>query len=165
MKYFAYGSNMSCARLKARVPSARSLGCYALRQHDLRFHKSGLDGSAKCDAFFTGDDSDTLFGVLYDIADADKPRLDAVEGLGRGYDEKTIVVYSPDGSSETATTYFANIIDKAMNPYHWYLEHVLVGARETELPWEYVQARISSITAIDDPDPGREARERAVHHS
>ena len=43
MKYFAYGSNMSFARLQARVPSARSLGCYALRQHDLRFHKSGLE--------------------------------------------------------------------------------------------------------------------------
>jgi hypothetical protein len=163
MKYFAYGSNMSVARLQARVPSAVALGCYALRQHDLRFHKSGLDGSAKCDAFFTGNDTDTLFGVLYEIEPAEKPALDRIEGLGRGYDEKIVTVYGGNGSVETATTYFANIIDKAMSPYDWYLKHVLVGALETELPWEYVQARIKTVMPMADPDPERDRGERAIY--
>ena len=52
-----------------------------------------------------------------------------------------------------------------MTPYSWYLEHILVGARETELPWEYVRARITPINAVADPDPEREARERAIHNN
>ncbi len=48
MKYFAYGSNMSLARLKGRVPSAKRLGMFCLRNHQLAFHKiSKKDGSAK----------------------------------------------------------------------------------------------------------------------
>ncbi|TNF88372.1 MAG: gamma-glutamylcyclotransferase, partial [Gammaproteobacteria bacterium] len=39
--YFAYGSNMSPARLQARVPSARPLGVYRLKGHRLSFHKRG----------------------------------------------------------------------------------------------------------------------------
>jgi hypothetical protein len=54
MLYFAYGSNMSVSRLVARTPSAQPLGRCALRGHQLRFHKVGGDGSAKCDAFHTG---------------------------------------------------------------------------------------------------------------
>lgn len=49
--YFAYGSNMSSARLRARVPSCRPIGIAFLPGHELRFHKRSKDGSGKCDAF------------------------------------------------------------------------------------------------------------------
>ena len=58
---------MSSARLKARVPSARKLGRGALHQHRLRFHKRGADGSAKANAFYTGDTADIVHGVLFEI--------------------------------------------------------------------------------------------------
>ena len=45
MKYFAYGSNMSLARLQERVPSARKLEIVTLKNHQLRFNMSGTDGS------------------------------------------------------------------------------------------------------------------------
>ena len=63
--YFAYGSNLHPARLAARTPSCHALGRAVLARHVLRFHKRGRDGSAKCDAWFTGDPTDRLYGVVY----------------------------------------------------------------------------------------------------
>jgi gamma-glutamylcyclotransferase len=163
VKYFAYGSNMSISRLRARVPSANRLGCFALKQHDLRFHKSSKDGSAKCDAFYTGADDNSVFGALFEICSNEKSALDRIEGLGYGYDEKLVVVHAADGTSLQATTYFATAIDENLEPYSWYLHHVLKGAIETALPVEYIQSRISAIGTRQDANETRELVERAIH--
>ena len=163
MKYFAYDSNMSISRLKQRVPSAEALGCHALKKHDLRFHKSGKDGSGKCNVLYTGDDRDIVFGVLFEISRSEKASLDKAEGLGNGYDEKSVAVLATDGCWIEATTYIATIIDEHLKPYSWYLDHVLVGAGEALLPEEYVQRKISEIESTHDTDKERNARERAVH--
>jgi gamma-glutamylcyclotransferase len=163
VKYFAYGSNMSISRLRERAPSALALGRHALKEHDLRFHKSSKDGSGKCDAFYTGDHVDIVFGALFDISPGEKSALDKAEGLGYGYEEKSVAVLASDGSSREATTYFATEIDEYLKPYTWYLNHVLVGAGETSLPDDYVQWKISAIGSIQDADRKRDARERAVH--
>ena len=72
MLYFAYGSNLSSLRLQQRVPSARLVTTGRLLQHALLFHKIGRDGSAKCNAFYTGLEADTLYGALYRIEPKDK---------------------------------------------------------------------------------------------
>lgn len=163
MKYFAYGSNLSIARLRERVPNAVSLGCYSLMAHDLRFHKSGKDGSAKCDAFFTGDGDDIIFGVLFEINVSEKPVLDRAEGLGYGYDEKEVTVVAADGSTLEATTYIATNIDEELKPFNWYVNHVLVGAYGSFLPDDYIQRKIAAVESIEDGDKERDAKERAVH--
>ncbi len=89
MKYFAYGSNMSIARLKERVPGARSLGCHTLKEHDLRFHKLSKDGSGKCDAFFTGKAEDNIYGVLFEIDPAEKKTWIELKGLDMAITRKT----------------------------------------------------------------------------
>lgn len=164
MKYFAYGSNMSIARLRERTPSAVSLGRHHLREYDLRFHKSGADQSAKCDALHTGRVSDVVMGVLFEIDPAEKVSLDLAEGLGHGYDEKPVVVTSAVGASVKATTYVATHIDDRLAPYAWYVNHVLVGALEALLPEDYIDRRIRAIAAIEDACRARDARERAIHH-
>ncbi|MFP4098653.1 MAG: gamma-glutamylcyclotransferase family protein [Alphaproteobacteria bacterium] len=135
LKYFAYGSNMSCKRLGKRVSSARSLGCYYLKKHDLKYHKRSTDGSMKCDADHTGDDKDVVYGVLFEICSSDKCALDKAEGANSGhYEEKKVTVFSEDGTSEEVFTYVAcgEHIDKEISsrPYSWYKDHVLIGARE-----------------------------------
>jgi gamma-glutamylcyclotransferase len=90
--YFAYGSNMSTLRLAVRVPSARRLCIGRLPEHRLMFHKKSSDGSGKCDAFCTGNTSDFVIGVLFDINESEKKALDNAEGLGKGYMEKEVVV-------------------------------------------------------------------------
>ena len=163
MKYFAYGSNMSIARLKARVPSAVPLGCYRIKEHDLRFHKSSKDGSGKCDAFFTGNGVDVIFGALFEINSSEKAVLDRAEGLGSGYDEKEITVISEEGLSFKAITYFATDINLNLKPYSWYLNHVLIGASETSLPNDYIQTKITVVESIEDKDRERDAEQRAIH--
>jgi len=163
MYYFAYGSNMSTARLTARVPSAKVIGTCTLAQHDLRFHKASHDGSGKCDAHYTGEGSDKIYGVLFAINPAEKPDLDWVEGVGKGYDIKDVVITDGSGQTFTAFTYVATDIDATLLPYYWYRNHVLIGAKEANLPSSYIDRKISSINAIDDPDLERNAREFAIH--
>ena len=90
--YFAYGSNMSYQRIAARVSQCESLGVYYLPQYQFKCHKVGLDGSAKGNAFYTGDES-RIYGVLYALSDADKTLLDTIEGVGKGYECRKVTVY------------------------------------------------------------------------
>lgn len=160
--YFAYGSNMSHARLQARVPSAVALTPAELTGHRLRFHKKGLDGSGKCDIEQTGDPADRVFGVVFDIAAAEKPRLDRKEGLGFGYNLKSVVVKTPGGDSLQAFVYYATRTDPTLHPFDWYKTHVLTGARENGLPADYVDA-IAAIKAVADPKRQRRQRELALY--
>jgi hypothetical protein len=143
---FAYGSNMSSRRLRALTPSARAIGIGQLPAHRLMWHKAGGDGSAKCDAFETGPSQDAVWGVLYEIDAAQRPRLDAAEGLGRGYEHRTVQVLSAAGTV-AAGAYQATHIDAALRPFDGYLADVWHGARELGLPARY-QREIGAIEAL-----------------
>jgi gamma-glutamylcyclotransferase (GGCT)/AIG2-like uncharacterized protein YtfP len=161
--YFAYGSNMSRSRLRHRLPSARSVGIARLTEHQLRFHKVGhCDGSAKCDAYLTGDSGHQVIGVLYQISLEEKPCLDEVEGVGDGYEEKRVAVETDEGDIIEVFTYHATLINPDIKPYDWYRQHVLIGAREHDLPETYID-EILRIPTIDDPDTARQARELAIY--
>ena len=163
MFYFAYGSNMSTARLRARVPSATVHGRARLPGHALRFHKSSeADGSAKCDACATGGPGDAVLGVVFRIEPAERAHLDRAEGLGVGYERKRVTVQLEDGDRVEAFTYYAVRIDPDLAPYRWYKEHVLRGAVEHGLPEPYVAA-IRAVSPWDDPDPERHHRELALY--
>lgn len=163
MLYFAFGSNMSSKRLQGRVPSARFEAVARLSEHRLCFHKLGADGSGKGDAEYTGNPDDEVVGVVYEISEAEKPGLDAAEGLGTGYGEKWVEIVAADGRELSAVMYFAIRIDPSVKPYHWYKNHVLVGAEENRLPADYT-ARIKAIASVDDPDPHRAGREWDMYH-
>jgi hypothetical protein len=163
MNYFAYGSNMSLARLSARIPSVRKLGVGAVSGYRLMFHKAGeRDGSAKCDAFFTGDPSHEVMGVVYEMDAGEKDRLDAIEGVGFGYENRLVEVRMSEGVVVTAWLYCATIIDSSMKPFDWYLEHVVRGAQENSLPPDYIGG-ILAVEAVSDPDTERASRERSIH--
>jgi gamma-glutamylcyclotransferase len=164
MKYFAYGSNMSLARLRGRVPGAIRLGVFFLDEHDLRFHKTGKDGSGKCDAFHTRNTSHSVIGALFEIDRNEKKVLDKVEGLGYGYEEKSVRVHDGNGDSHVAVTYCAIRMNPALRPYSWYLNHVVVGAQETKVPPEYLD-RIRAVDSAEDPDEERDTEQRAIYCS
>jgi AIG2-like family len=162
VRYFAYGSNMSLSRLRNRVPDARRVGTYTLPGHSLRFHKTGTDGSGKCDAFATDDGQDAVIGALFEIPLLQKKGLDEAEGLGRGYDEKSVMLLDDSGLQVEAVTYIATAIDETLKPFSWYMHHVLIGAGASGLPESYVE-NISVVNCIEDHDRQRDARERAIH--
>lgn len=154
---------MSLARIKQRVPSAVSLGCHLLYRYDLRYHKSGKDGSAKFDAFFTDSTDDLIYGVLFEINPEEKYHLDRAEGLGMGYDEKSVNVLTLQGDEVATFTYVATHINVSLQPFSWYVKHVLEGAYEAFLPEEYCRKKLAAVQAVDDPDRGRDLRERSIH--
>lgn len=160
--YFAYGSNLSLARLRERAPGARRLGSFQLAAHELRFHKIGRDGSGKCDAWYSGDQQHAVHGAVFVISAAEKHLLDRAEGLGIGYAEKTVSVRGPGELDIEAFTYCALQTRAGLKPYSWYLHHVLTGARESGLPADYIRG-LQDVQTLEDPDRLRDARERALH--
>lgn len=160
MLYFAYGSNMSLPRLRARVPSAQRLNVATLPAYRLAFHKIGTDGSAKCNIVpCTGN---CVYGVLYRMDARHRAALDRAEGCGHGYEAAQLDVIALDGRRVNAFSYFATAIDDRLLPFDWYLQHVLNGARDNALPADYT-AVIASVTTVEDPDPHRSGRELAIH--
>jgi hypothetical protein len=155
--YFAYGSNLHPIRLGERVPSARLVERARLPGYALRFHKRGGDGSAKCNAWWTGLESDVVLGAVYRLAAAERPVLDEFEGAGRGYDRHEIVVEG-DSGRHTVFTYLAApaALDDTLRPFDWYRGLVVAGARRLGFPPAYV-VRMEIVATEADPDEARAA--------
>lgn len=162
MLYFSYGSNMSSRRLLERAPSATFLSIATLKEHRLRFHKKSRDGSGKCDAEYTANPDDCVMGVVFMMSASDKKELDRKECLGFGYEEKTVTVMLENGNRIETSTYFAVETDATLNPWSWYKKHVLRGARENNLPHDYISI-IEKIRSLPDPDMDRHAQELAIY--
>lgn len=157
---FAYGSNMSSTRLRARVPSARVIGRGELHGHLLVWHKVSIDGSGKCDVVSSDAPNAAVHGVVYAIDRSEKTALDRAEGLGKGYDERQVTV-DVNGTPFFATMYYATRKDPSLKPYSWYKAHVLFGAAEHELPAAYVAA-LAAIETLQDPDAKRHEMQMAL---
>jgi len=163
IRYFAYGSNMLTMRLRERVPSATPIGIGRLVGHALRWDKrSRRDGSGKCDAECTGRDDDVVWGVLFELDPAEKPALDAAEGLGAGYAEKAVDILTDEGPV-SAVTYCATEKDPTLRPFHWYKDLVIAGAREHGLPVGY-RSRLDLVVTVSDPDLARTRRHKDLLH-
>ncbi len=156
MMIFAYGSNMNITRLRARVPSARKTRNVYLPDYTLACNKVSKDGSAK--ANIVPAENAQVWGVIFEIDDAQKGNLDAAEGLGRGYNETTLTFFDENGNEHEAQVYIADPIatDNNLRPYDWYQNYILTGATENDLPQNYIQ----QLAAIEfDIDRDEERRE------
>ncbi|MBI5769670.1 MAG: gamma-glutamylcyclotransferase [Verrucomicrobia bacterium] len=163
MKYFAYGSNMLRERLLKRVPGATVIGLASVRGRILRFQKKSSDGSAKCDLATTQCYDDQAWGVLFEIPDAQIAVLDDAEGLGKGYAREPIQVRREDGQVVESTAYLAtpDAVVPNLQPYEWYRNLVVTGARQNNLPAAYIAA-LEATPAIPDPLPRRKTRLEAL---
>ena len=144
--YFAYGSNLSLARMRERVPSARVVGPGLLRGAGLRLDKRGADGSGK--ANLATDRDACVWGVAYRLAVADWDDLDAVE---TGYSRVTVQL-ELFGRSVSAQTYRSERLTADPVAFDWYKRLIVEGARQHGLPDAY----ISLLDALRTrPDPRR----------
>ncbi len=149
-KYFAYGSTMLLSRLRERAPSAEAVdGVYAMPGYTLRFHKySHKDGSGKCDVFFTGKKTDIVYGRIFLIEVCDIRNLDKHAGVGAGYYCCDYQVHNIDTDQEThAFMYHAQTRYTCieLEPTAEYKQYVLDGAREGDLPEEYIKKMIEEV--------------------
>jgi gamma-glutamylcyclotransferase len=145
VRYFAYGSNLVLARMRARVPVVGLIGPALLRGMRLTFDKRGVDGSGK--ANLAEGAASHVWGVLYALEWAHLPILDAFEP---DY-ERVRVSVEREGARLSAETYVSTLCAPALPAHAWYLQLVVEGARAHGLPDAYV-AQLRRLPARDDPD-------------
>jgi hypothetical protein len=150
VRYAAYGSNLHPLRLGLRTPSAALLGTDVLEGHALAFVKRGRDGSGKCTIARAA--GAQVYLAVFEIDDAERGRLDAFEGRGRGYEVETLELPRL-GRCETYVAQPAHL-DPALQPFTWYRELVLVGGEAHGFPGAYLE-RIAAVAAREDRDRAR----------
>jgi len=152
MRYAAYGSNLHPRRLSERLSSARLITTGHLPNWSLYFDKRSKDESGKC---HIRAGSEGVHFAIFEVSARDKLTLDTIEGVGIGYSEIPLCI---PGCGD-CFSYMAekSHVDDSLQPYDWYKELVLIGARFHGFPDDYLQ-RIESIKALRDPDPDRRAK-------
>jgi gamma-glutamylcyclotransferase len=131
--YFAYGSNLSPARMRERIAAAEPLGAARLAGFCLRLDKRGADGSGK--ANLCADPEREVWGALYRFDASEWPRLDAFEP---GYERIEVEVVCL-GSARAAHTYLSRRLTPDPVPFAWYKRLLVEGARAHGLPEEWVR--------------------------
>lgn len=145
--YFAYGSNMSCARLERRVRPVRALGAARLRDMAWRCNKRGADGSAK--ANLVREPGGAVWGVIFELDASAWPELDRFEG---GYRRIRVRVEAAGGDPLAAQTYASERLIEDARPTEDYRRFLIEGAREHGLP-EFWRAMLETLPALPAPPP------------
>jgi gamma-glutamylcyclotransferase (GGCT)/AIG2-like uncharacterized protein YtfP len=158
MLYFAYGSNLDLAQMTARCPGLKVVGLAEMHDHKLGYPLTSHDwgGGVASPQLAHGQ---SVWGVVYELTDADLEALDRYEGY-RGpkdqhnvYDREAVFVElrRPDDGSIPRRVrvwcYFARPANPAP-PSRRYLDAVLQGARHHRLPDDYI-ARLAKTPAHD----------------
>ncbi len=160
--YFAYGSNLCRPRLEARIGPSAVIGSAHLQNYRLAFHKNGQDGSAKCNAFYTGSEDDILWGAVYKITLEQKKALDVFEGVGNGYEVKiTEAVFQNQTIEIVLYAAQETHIDNDLLPFDWYHAFVLHGAIAHNLPQDHIE-QIRATIAQPDLDRLRVAENKRI---
>jgi gamma-glutamylcyclotransferase len=144
--YFAYGSNLSSAEMRACCPGHRFLGPARLDGRRLEFRRRSRrwGGGAADIATAPGE---AVWGALYELPDGALDALDAREGAGFAY-RRIDVEVDRDGERVAAVAY--EVADKEpaeLPPTAAYVEALIGGARERGLPEAYVAALEGKLRA------------------
>ncbi len=147
---FSYGSNMYSKRIKNRTPSVNILGIGKLIGYRIEFSKKSKDGSGKATLVKTNN-KDFVWGTIFSISKQEKQLLDEAEGLGHGYKEDHINVKTNTNEDVYPLTYVADesYIDNSLLPYDWYKRLVVEGAKENDLPLDYIKKLEMQKSKID----------------
>ncbi|MCB9337586.1 MAG: gamma-glutamylcyclotransferase [Lewinellaceae bacterium] len=162
MKIFAYGSNMNLNRLKARVPSANKISNGYIEGYELRCIKRSTDGSGKATVLKTDNNENKVWGVVFEINEKEKSRLDRAEGLGYGYNESIIQVRNGN-EVWNAQIYIADkeAIDENLIAYNWYKAFIVNGALENKLPENYCDG-LKKIGSMQDKNDERRIKNEKI---
>ena len=124
---------MSSSRLKARIPSARSVTIARLDNYRFTCNKIGGDNTGYANLEY--DPESHVYGVVYKLQPDHFNTLDLYEG---NYQRKEVRVEA--GSKKLKSiTYISDYTSNDLQVANWYQEHIIRGAREHQLPAEYIQ--------------------------
>ncbi len=146
MLYFAYGSNLDCRQMRDRCRSSRFISIARLEGHRLAFSRKSIN--RKCGVADVVEASrESVWGVVYEIADGDVARLDIDEGFRAGratnsYErvfKEVVLVDFGGGRAVRVETYVAKPQPQPPLPNRAYMEQVISGARFWNLPAQYIE--------------------------
>ena len=172
--YFAYGSNLWDERLKdpgsentpRRCPSARKIKPSTGSQHllkgwKLNFSKKSRDESGKGNIVETGRDGDKVYGVIFEIFDSEKEKLNCAE---LGYVRRKMTILDEKNSRkncQNVIVYYKEDSGNSKIPYDWYKAYIVEGAKKHNLPKSYIK-KLERRRKKRDQDPLNEDKKRAV---
>jgi gamma-glutamylcyclotransferase (GGCT)/AIG2-like uncharacterized protein YtfP len=136
--YFAYASNMEPRRFRRLCPGATVVGPARLPGRRLafsRYSRQRRGGSAD----IVPDAEAEVWGVLYEVGDADLDTLDRSEDVPAAYRREAVTVEDAEGHKRQAVTYVANRTGDFL-PHRDYLRLIVQGAEARGLPEQYVAA-------------------------
>jgi gamma-glutamylcyclotransferase (GGCT)/AIG2-like uncharacterized protein YtfP len=147
--YFAYASNLAPRQMHERSPGHTVVGVAAFPDHRIEFRgrSERWDGATATPVLSHGA---RVWGVVYEVSEADLQALDQFEGFqGPGdqhniYDRQWITVDLErplDGSVPRRVRTHSYFIHHGGpgRPSRRYLETILEGARHHRLPEEYIE--------------------------
>lgn len=138
MLYFAYGSNMNIEWVSERCPGIKPLGKARLDGYALgfRYPSTSWPGGGACDII--AHEGKAVWGAVYEITPEHLEALDEYEDLQTDGYRRIDVSLDMDGKELQAVSYeVVDKLDKDLKPVPGYLQLLLTGARQHQLPPEY----------------------------
>ena len=172
MKYFAYDDKMLTAIFQRILPEVRLVGIGQIKGYHLFFHnRDKVDQSGKCNLVKVQGSTQIIYGVVYEVLPREKHQLDKAQNLGYGNQEITVKVMPPSDERQAGTdaltepcyafTYVAHkdSIFEDLEPFSWYKDLVIEGAKEHCLPDLYIDY-LQAIEAAVDSNQTREQQRK-----
>ena len=157
MKYFAYGVNMLTPKMVSIITFSQAIGIAELSGYRFDFNKqSHKDESAHANIVATQNAKDKVYGVVYEFSDSNKEALELAENVPYGYHAETISVVCQRQKLDVVTYLSDNpqFLKEGLVPFTWYKAMIVRGAKDHELPKQYIQF-LEAFTAGEDSDTGR----------
>ncbi len=136
--HFAYASNMSRAQVVQRAggePQQEKLA--RLENYELNFDKVARGGTGTANIVPAA--GKTVWGVLYRLTEQQLRALDRFEGVPDHYRRSEVTVVDEQGNKVGAQAYLARRVRKGLKPDRLYLQRIIQGAEEHQLPADYVR--------------------------
>jgi gamma-glutamylcyclotransferase len=134
--HFAYGSNMNRAQMLSRTGKILEEHNASLPNYEVRFNKKVRGGTAG--ANIQPASGKTVHGVLYKVEEGSMRSLDRYEGVPDHYRRIEVQVTPEGGEPVPAQIYIAQKVEKGLRPSMQYLQAMLDGAGEHNLPASYI---------------------------
>ncbi|HXF05589.1 MAG TPA: gamma-glutamylcyclotransferase family protein [Blastocatellia bacterium] len=151
--YFAYGSNMDSKRLEARIGrSSMQWAVGMIRGYELVFNKVANDESGY--ANIRPSERGIVYGVLYLLSKQELRKLNRYEGVPEHYKCVRLQVETEHDVIK-AMSYIAadSKVKEGLRPRCDYLECLIKGAKEHNLPQDYIR-QLSEIECLKGDTPG-----------
>lgn len=156
--YFAYGSNMNPARMRARGLEYSHCQPGRLKHCELRFNKRAHNKQGVGYANVCHRRGSEVEGVLYQLAGAiDISMMDPYEGTPVRYSRELFEVFTATGT-QWAWVYIANpaFLDACLGVEEAYLNHLLSAG---ELLSADYRRRLQSLAPVIPSNPDRDDRQ------